>query len=296
MLYGTLNGTCAKLGAITLFGQEIHSTLAHVHRDVVILQTLLDGRKLQFDYFAYLTLVQRSKRDDFIYTIQEFGPHRLEQLLAGVVAGHYYQGVLEIHRTPLGIRQATVIQNLQQGVEDIRMSLLNLVEQYHAVRLAAYSLGQLTALVIPYISWRRTYQTGYAELLLILAHVDTRHHLLVVKQIVSQRTRQFGLAYTRSTQEYERAYRSLRVLKSCTAAAHGITHGTYSLVLTDYTLVQFSLQVQQFLTFGSLHLGNRNTRPARNYFGNILARNLLAQQLPHAHDARPPPSATAAEP
>ena len=159
------------------------------------------------------------------------------------------------------------------------MSLLNLVEQYHAVRLAAYSLGQLTALVIPYISWRRTYQTGYAELLLILAHVDTRHHLLVVKQIVSQRTRQFGLAYTRSTQEYERAYRSLRVLKSRTAAAHCITHGTYSLVLTDYTLVQLSLQVQQFLTFGSLHLGNRNTRPARNYFGNILARNLLAQQL-----------------
>ena len=38
--------------------------------------------------------------------------------------------------------------DLEQDVEDIRVGLLDLVEQQHRVRLAAHGLGQLAALVV----------------------------------------------------------------------------------------------------------------------------------------------------
>ena len=61
------------------------------------------------------------------------------------------------------------------------MRFLHLIEQYYAIGLAANSLGQLAALVISDISRRRTDQSRRGELLLILTHINTRHHVLVVK-------------------------------------------------------------------------------------------------------------------
>ena len=83
------------------------------------------------------------------------------------------------------------------------MRLLYLVEEYHAVGLAAHGLGELAALVVAYVSRRRTDESGYAEFLLVLAHVDTGHHLLVVEEVFGKSLGKFGLAYTRSAEEDE---------------------------------------------------------------------------------------------
>ena len=156
------------------------------------------------------------------------------------------------------------------------MCLLNLVEQHHRVWLAAHRLGQLSALVIAHISWRRTDKAAHAELLLILRHVYSRHHLLVVEQILGKSLRQFGLSHTCRSHEDERCDGSFRVLQSCTAAAHGIADGGYRLVLSDDTAVQLLLQMQQFLALALQHSCHRDACPAAHHLGNVVGGHLLA--------------------
>ena len=96
------------------------------------------------------------------------------------------------------------------------MRLLYLVEEHHAVRFPSHCLGELSSLIIADISRRSTDKPADAELLLILAHVYSRHHGLIVEQILCQCLCQFSLADTRSTKEYERCYRPLGVLQSRT--------------------------------------------------------------------------------
>ena len=54
----------------------------------------------------------------------------IHQLTASEVAGHDYDSIREIHQSSLSVRQTTVVQNLQKHVEDIGMSLLDLIEQH----------------------------------------------------------------------------------------------------------------------------------------------------------------------
>jgi hypothetical protein len=51
----------------------------------------------------------------------------LLNLMAGDVAGHNYNGVLEIDGLALSIGQSAVIEDLQQHIKDIRMGLFNLI-------------------------------------------------------------------------------------------------------------------------------------------------------------------------
>ena len=155
------------------------------------------------------------------------------------------------------------------------MRLLDFVEEDDRVRFAADSFGQLATLVVAHVSRRGTDQTCRAELLLVFAHVDTRHHVLIIKQIVSQRLGQLRLTHTRGTEEDERTDRPLRVLETGTAAADSIGDGGDSLVLADDTLVEFLLEVEQLLALALQHLAHGDTRPARNHIGDIVAINLL---------------------
>jgi hypothetical protein len=47
------------------------------------------------------------------------------------------------------VGQLAVIHHLQQDVEQVRMRLLDLVEQQHAVRMLIDAIGQQPALVKP---------------------------------------------------------------------------------------------------------------------------------------------------
>ena len=92
------------------------------------------------------------------------------------------------------------------------MRLLYLVEENDGVRLAAYSLRQLSTLVISYVSRRGADKACSGELLLILTHIYTGEHSLVVEEDLRQRLRQLRLPHPGSTEEDEGADRSLRVL------------------------------------------------------------------------------------
>ena len=55
------------------------------------------------------------------------------------VRRHDDDRVAEVHRAALGVGQLAVFENLKQHVEDIGVRLLDLVEQDHAVGLAAHA-------------------------------------------------------------------------------------------------------------------------------------------------------------
>ena len=155
------------------------------------------------------------------------------------------------------------------------MRLFYFIEQNYRVRFAAYGLRELSALVVSYVSRRRTDQPAYAEFLLIFRHVDTRHQRLVVEEVFGQSLGQFGLAYTGRSQEDERTDGTFRVLQSRTAAPHGIAHGLYGFVLPDDPFVEFLFQMEQLLALALQHLAHGYARPTAYHIGDVFRGHFL---------------------
>ena len=78
---------------------------------------------------------------------------------------------------------------------------------------------------------------------MVLRHIDTGHHILIVEEVVRKGFRQLGLAHARGAEEDETADGSLGVLQARTTAADGVAHGFYGFVLPNHALVEFFLQV-----------------------------------------------------
>ncbi len=150
------------------------------------------------------------------------------------------------------------------------MRLLYFIEEHYLIGLAAYGLRELSAFLVSDISRRRSDQTRYGVLLLILAHVDTRHHVLVVKEVFGQRLGEFCLADTSGAQEDERADRTLGVVEAGTAAAHCVGDGCDGFVLTHDAAVELFFEVEQFLLLALHHLVDGDSGPARHYVGYVL--------------------------
>ena len=122
--------------------------------------------------------------DDFVHPVEEFGPEDLLELardarlhllvadaglaalhkaqrhvlgdgLGADVAGHDENGVAEIDRAPLGVGEAPILEDLQEDVEHVGVRLLDLVEEHHAIRLAAHDLGELAAFLVTDVARRR---------------------------------------------------------------------------------------------------------------------------------------------
>ena len=78
----------------------------------------------------------------------------LRYLLCADIRGHNDYAVLKVNASALRVGQNTVLKNLKQHIENIGMSLFNLVKQNNRVGSAANLFGELTALVIADISRR----------------------------------------------------------------------------------------------------------------------------------------------
>ena len=137
-----------------------------------------------------------------------------KDILGAKVGGQYDYGVLEIYRSALRVGDTAVIKYLEQNVEYIGVSLLDLIEEDYGVRLAANSLSQLTALLITNISRRRSDKTAHGVFLHVLGHVDTDNVLFIVKQCLCQSLCKLGLTNTCRTHEEEGTDRTGGVLYS----------------------------------------------------------------------------------
>jgi hypothetical protein len=167
------------------------------------------------------------------------------ELLRPDVARHDDHGVAEVDAAPLRIGQVPVLQDLKEDVEDLRVRLLDLVEQHHAVALATNRLGQLAALVVADVAGRGTDEPGHVVALHELAHVDLHERVLGAEHELGQRLGQLGLADAGGAHEDERADRPLGILQAGARAAHRPADGGDRLLLADDAPVQRVLHVEQ---------------------------------------------------
>src|SRR5206468_2543409 len=153
---------------------------------------------------------------------------------------------------------------------DVGVNLLDLVEEHHHVRAPTNGLSQLATLVVADVAEKRADETDHNVLLHVLAHVEADHHPLVVEQELDKRARQLDLADTRRTEKQERADRAMKVQQSDAAAPNGIGNGVHSLVLTDDTLVEIILEVDELLHLALHQTTHRDPNDLKDHLRNIL--------------------------
>ncbi len=192
------------------------------------------------------------------------------------VGSHDDDGIFKVHPSSQTVGQDTVVQYLQQDIEDIRVRFFDFIEQHHAVRLATYFLGELSAFFVAYIARRRSYEARYGKFLHIFAHIYTYEGIFFIEEVSSEYLGQLCFTHTGRAEEDKRANRLLGVFE----AYAGTLNGFYELfdggVLPDYTAFQLFAHVYELLAFC---LGNTcygNTCHHRYYFGYVFFAYIVA--------------------
>ncbi len=221
----------------------------------------------------------RTDRVHYRSTLRLTIPDQFLDLRRAEVGGHDDHGIAEVHRTPVAVSQASVFKHLQEDVEHVGMRLLDFVEQNQRIRFATYGFGQVAALFVTDVAWRRTDQASHGMFLHELGHVDTHHRLFGVEQELGQRLAQLGLAHAGRAEEHERSARTIRVGKPGTRTTHGIGDRDHRFFLADHPVVQQSFHAQQLVALAFEHLRHRDTGPLRHDLGNFFLGHLAAQQL-----------------
>src|SRR6202795_2014759 len=108
------------------------------------------------------------------------------QVARADVRSHDEDGVLEVHRVAQTVGELAVFKHLQQDVENIRVRLLDFVQQHDRVGRALHTLGQLAALFVAHVSRRRADQLRDRVLLHEFGHVEANQRLLSAEHKLGQ--------------------------------------------------------------------------------------------------------------
>src|SRR5207302_936535 len=187
------------------------------------------------------------------------------------VRRHDDDRVLEVDRVAESVGQLAVFKHLQQDVENIRMRLLDFVEQDDRVRSSLHAFSELSTLFVADISRRRADQLRDRVLLHELGHVEADQSLLRAKHKLRQGAGNFSLADARGSEEEERADRPVRILQASARPADGASQGADRLVLRDDPLVQLFFDPEQLLRFFFLDRGDGHAGPPRDDIFDVLA-------------------------
>src|SRR5215467_4247194 len=120
-------------------------------------------------------------------------------------------GVAEVDGATLAVGQASVVEQLEQDVEDGGVRFLDLVQQYHCVRPASDGLGQLAALAVADVARRSPDQPCHGVAFLVFRHVEPDQRLLVIEEELGQRPSELCLAHASGSEEDEGANRPVGV-------------------------------------------------------------------------------------
>ncbi len=70
------------------------------------------------------------------------------------IGGHDDDGILEIDLSPNAVRHITIVEYLEEHVEDVRMSFFDLVKEHDGIWTSPDLLRQLTTLIITDVARR----------------------------------------------------------------------------------------------------------------------------------------------
>src|SRR6202140_2286559 len=229
VLYEALNRALQGTGSIDRVPTTLREQLAcgisdhEVHPSVR--QPVFESLQLNIDDGGQLLLGQRLEDDHLVDAVEKLGAevfsqhgdHRVThsfEVLAGhlldqwatEIRRHDQNRVAEVDGPALAIRQTSIVEDLQQDVEDVRVRLLDLVEEHHRIRPPANQLRQLTTLVLADVARRRTEHAGDGVLFLVLRHVQPDQRLFIIEEELGQRAGELGLAHTGRAEKDEGAH------------------------------------------------------------------------------------------
>ena len=85
------------------------------------------------------------------------------------------------------IGKNTVVEDLQENIEYLGVSLFDFIEEHYGIRFSSYFFGELSALVEAYVTGRRAYEFGYADFIHILGHIHSYHKAFVTEHCLGKR-------------------------------------------------------------------------------------------------------------
>ncbi len=173
------------------------------------------------------------------------------------VGRHDDDDIAEVGLAPVVVGQRTVIHDLQQDVEDVRMRLFDFVEQQHAVRFLGNCFGQQAALVEADITWRGADQPRNGMALHIFAHVEARQ---LDSQGIGELLGDFGLADAGWATEQEGANRLVRIAEARTRHLDRPGQRVDRLVLAENDSLQIAIEILQCAAVVGRDMLRRNTR------------------------------------
>ena len=183
---------------------------------------------------SMVTRIERGELDDGIQAVAELGRedaadrlHAIARvvrvreadrgarhLLRAGVGGHDDDHVAEVGLAAVVVGERAVVHHLQQQVEHIRVRLLDLIEQQHAVRVLGDRLGEQAALVEADVARRRADQARHRVALHVLGHVEAQElHAHGDRQLA----RHLGLADAGGAGEQEAADRLALIARAPSA-------------------------------------------------------------------------------
>src|SRR5690606_22198405 len=182
----------AELLVVALLAQPLRSLFAKFDRDTTVSKLSFkledeflddlgdDLRRQPGEGDDRIEAISELRREDpvdrlgvFAFPLDPAEAHRRLGHIAGTrVRRHDQDHIAEIDRFTVVIRQLAVVHDLQQDVEQIRMRLLDLVKEKHAVRMLVDTIRKQAALVEADVAWWRADQARYRMFLHVFGHVE----------------------------------------------------------------------------------------------------------------------------
>src|ERR1700688_4330865 len=215
----------------------------------------------QVDNSKEILISERIEDDDFVQAVEEFRIERAlhfvhHQFLHGALTGfvsagletdgstplqmagsqvgsHDDDGIAEVDGVTKAVGELAVLENLQQYIEDVRMSFFNFIQEDDGVGSAANALGELAAFFIADIAGRGADQFGDGMLLHEFGHVEAHQRFFRAEKKFGKAASYFGFANTGGPQEKEATDGTQRGFQTGAAAANGASQSGDGFVLTD---------------------------------------------------------------
>mmetsp|Transcript_3247 Transcript_3247/g.10849 ORF Transcript_3247/g.10849 Transcript_3247/m.10849 type:complete len:579 (+) Transcript_3247:544-2280(+) len=194
---------------------------------------------------------------------------RVQNRLRADVRRHHEHRVREVYGPSFAVREAAVLEDLQEDVEHVRVRFFNLVQKHERVRVPSHRLRELPALLVPDVPGRRPDEPGHREGFHVLAHVDPHHRLLRAVVRRRDRFRELRLPHARGSGENHRRHGAAAVREAAPRASHRPRDRLHRLGLPDDPLRERALDVQERLALVLAELLHRDARPLSDDVGDV---------------------------
>src|SRR5215204_3462174 len=182
-------------GVVAEVADQGASVVGQLDLDPLLADATRELRDLEVDDPRQVGPAQPMEDDGVVDPVEELGLERRREdlldaladalvdgfardLLTADVRGHDQDRVGEADGAALAVGEPALVHDLEQHVEDVRVGLLDLVEEHDGIRPAPNRLGQLSALLVADVPRRGADESGHGVLLHVLGHVEADDRLL----------------------------------------------------------------------------------------------------------------------